>query len=482
MFGNPTSIRKKITISFYLLFFFMICTALMTYGILRRVENKVVLIETVDDFFNATLELRRFEKNYFLYIQEKDYFENLRYLENIEAMLKRFTGISDAFAWAENIDDLKEKVDLYKKNMEQLYQYNTDRQASTPPLVLELEKTIRETGKKLTDFAELVSDSEKRIIQNLLQTTQKILIGSILLLFMLSALLATILGRTVVKSLKILEGYTHKISHGEFHEIAVPGGDNEITSLLKAFNRMNIELRTRQQQLVQSEKLASLGTLVSGVAHELNNPLSNISTSAQILHEEIEEADLEFKKNLINQIEEQSDKARDIVRSLLEFSRQKEFNKKKISLKKLLQDTILLLRSEVPSNVHIKLEVPEDLQIYTDKQRLQQVFLNLIKNGVQAVGEQGTIWISSPAGKKHGLKKEVEIMIEDDGPGIEPENLQKIFDPFFTTKDVGYGSGLGLFVVHDIIESLGGTIKVDSRPGTGTTFILWLPDEEKNHG
>jgi signal transduction histidine kinase len=301
-------------------------------------------------------------------------------------------------------------------------------------------------------------------------------------LFIFSLTIAALLGRKVVNSLKLLEGYTKRISQGDFVEVAVGEGEQEIRSLLTAFNRMTKELQMRQHQLVQSEKLAALGTLLSGVAHELNNPLSNISTSAQILREEIEEDNVEFKKSLIGQIEVQSDKARDIVRTLLEFSRIKEFRKEKLLLGKLVEETILLIRGHAPSEVVISVDIPEDIFIIVDKQRMQQVLLNLIKNGIDAVQGHGHIWISALCtGCGTGLD-EVEILIEDDGPGIDAEHVKRIFDPFFTTKDVGKGSGLGLFIVHDIIEWHGGSISVESRPGLGTTFIIWLPGEQQEHG
>jgi signal transduction histidine kinase len=297
-----------------------------------------------------------------------------------------------------------------------------------------------------------------------------------LCLFVAAMAIAAFLGRRVVSSLKMLEGYTKIISQGDFVEITVGEGEQEIRSLLTAFNRMTKELQIRQHQLVQSEKLAALGTLLSGVAHELNNPLSNISTSAQILSEEIEEDDVEFKTNLITQIETQADKARDIVKTLLEFSRIKEFRKEKLLFKKLVDETILLVRGHAPDNVIIAVDIPEDLTILADKQRMQQVLLNLIKNGIDAILDNGHIWISASNTAYFSSYNGVEILIEDDGPGIEEEQLKKIFDPFFTTKDVGKGSGLGLFIVHDIIEWHGGSITVDSRPGLGTTFIIWLPE------
>jgi len=238
-----------------------------------------------------------------------------------------------------------------------------------------------------------------------------------------------------------------------------------------------------QRQLVQSEKLASLGTLLSGVAHELNNPLSNVSTSAQILAEDLDELDKDFKKDLIAQILEQSDRARDIVRTLLEFSRISEFSWQELSLKMLVEKTITLLRGQIPSNVEINLEIPANLKITVDKQRMQQVFLNLIKNGLDVIGEDGKIWISCrEIISKVKDRREVEILIEDNGPGIPVEIRDKIFDPFFTTKDVGHGSGLGLFIVHNMIEMHGGSIRVESRTGQGTTFIIWLPDRSAETG
>ena len=219
------------------------------------------------------------------------------------------------------------------------------------------------------------------------------------------------------------------------------------------------------------------------MAHELNNPLSNISTSAQILKEELLSGDPEFNNNLISQVIEQSDRARDIVRTLLEFSRTSEFHSQKIVFRQLVEETIILLRGHVPTEVDIALEIPVDLELFADKQRLKQVFLNLIKNALDVIGDQGRIWISAQEIHKEAgsQQHEIEIMINDNGPGIQPENLAKIFDPFFTTKDVGHGSGLGLFIVHDIIELHGGTIRVESRPGEGTTFIIWLPYNQGEH-
>jgi len=478
----PSGIRKRITLGFYLLLFFMIGTALLTYGIVSKVEKKVVFVEIINDFFNTTLEVRRFEKNYLLYNEERDFEENMDFWDDLEHLLYQNIRILSASLVHISYNELWQKLHDYKDNMQLLHQFNnrdTNNNWSNPLTRPQLEERIRSLGKELTGIAEQTFRAERESIQKLLQTTGRILIPSMIVLVVLCIFLATLLNRSIVRSLKVLEDHTRKISRGEFIAATISVKDQEINALLQAFNRMTVELRVRQQQLVQSEKLASLGTLLSGVAHELNNPLSNISTSAQILDEEIADPDPEFQKSLVGQIMEQSDRARDIVKSLLEFSRHHDFNKQKLALKPLLEKTIILIRGQVPSEVDIQLDIPADLEIVADKQRMQQVFLNLIKNAIDVVGNEGHIWVSARGIMKKNRQQEVEILVEDDGPGILPENLPKIFDPFFTTKDVGHGSGLGLYIVHDIIEQHGGSMRVDSQPGNGTTFIIWLP---VNHG
>jgi signal transduction histidine kinase len=474
-------IRKKITYGFYLLLIITVGSAILTFAIVKRVERQVTFGEVIEDFFNTTLEVRRFEKNYFLYRQEKDFQENQLYWLKIRDIFENNSSALHLVVSSADIQRLAQVITAYNAHMGRLHGYNQKigNKNENSITLGHLEEQVRSSGKELTEFGEKTRDTVKKKIKLLLKTTQNILLASMLCLFVAALAIAAFLGRRVVNSLKMLEGYTKIISQGEFVEISVGEGEQEIRSLLTAFNRMTKELQIRQHQLVQSEKLAALGTLLSGVAHELNNPLSNISTSAQILSEEIEEGDAEFKKNLITQIETQSDKARDIVKTLLEFSRIKEFKKEKLLLKKLVDETILLVRGHAPDNVIIAVEIPEDLTIIADKQRMQQVLLNLIKNGIDAIQDNGHIWISASDTGHYSSYNGVEILIEDDGPGIEAEQLKKIFDPFFTTKDVGKGSGLGLFIVHDIIEWHGGNITVDSRPGLGTTFIIWLPETQQ---
>ncbi|HSR36821.1 MAG TPA: ATP-binding protein, partial [Desulfurivibrionaceae bacterium] len=421
---------------------------------------------------------RRYEKNYFLYAQEKDFDDTLFYWQKLNTLFDGNAKELNQLVTYSRLQGIRQTMERYREDMQMLHTLLQRDGGQDARLVAKLQDGVRSNGKLLTEFAEETSLAERAAIKGLLRTTRSIMIVSALALVVISVVMATVLGRKLVGSLRLLEGYTKKVAHGEMLDPPAHAVEEEISTLFRAFQRMNLELQTRQRQLVQSEKLAALGTLLAGVAHELNNPLSNISTSAQILGEELDAADRDFQKNLIGQIENQTDKARDIVRSLLEFSRVKEFRKEPLPLRGLVEETVRLMRGQVPSEVAVVVEVPDDIVIVADKQRMQQVFLNLLKNAVDAIGAAGHVWVNAQRTSAPG-EPLIEIVVEDDGPGMAPEVVKKIFDPFFTTKDVGKGSGLGLFVVYDIIESHGGHISVDSRPGNGTSFVIWLPDEQK---
>jgi signal transduction histidine kinase len=244
------------------------------------------------------------------------------------------------------------------------------------------------------------------------------------------------------------------------------------------------ELNRRSELLVQSEKMASLGTLTSGVAHELNNPLNNISTSVQILLDELEDGEREYQEQLLTETENQVERARDIVRALLEFSRDTSFSPKPIYFGDLVSQTLNLIKGEVPANVGIKVDVPDSIRAEIDPRRIQQVLINLVLNGIQAMKKGGRLYIT--AWEKED-KTGFYFQLRDTGKGIPPGDLPKIFEPFFSTKDVehrdvGEGSGLGLAVSQGIIEQHGGRIEVKSEVDNGTKFTIFLPGRQHYEG
>lgn len=466
---------------------------------LRFFEKKIMFGETISEFFDTALEIRRFEKNYILYEQDPDYMENIRYVAKAREILEDNIGRFKTAAAPEDITDLISDLKQYQQLMDQYASWRHNKasggKVEDPLRKVALEGEIRKAGKDITTRAEEISRTERKNLQVILYNTQRNLIFSLISLALLAIAIGQVLTRMVVRPLKSLEGSMREIAEGKFGTVSINSKDREIVSLTSAFNKMLKELELRQRHLIQSEKLASLGTLLSGVAHELNNPLSNISSSSQILSEEISEADMEYKKELLSQIDEQTERARVIVRSLLEFSREKEFKKETLPLRKLLEETIRFIKGQVPSRVTVRLDIPDDVAIYADKQRIQQAFLNLIKNAIEAIAEEGEVLIRARKHKAIDKTEEtaelfnymkyrgkctiegdtVDMVIGDTGSGIPPDILNRIFDPFFTTKDVGKGSGLGLFIVHEIIEEHDGCIAAESEVGKGTTFFISLP-------
>jgi PAS domain S-box-containing protein len=240
-------------------------------------------------------------------------------------------------------------------------------------------------------------------------------------------------------------------------------------------------LKKRSEQLIQARKLASLGILTAGVAHELNNPLNNISTSIQIVLEELEEDNIEFKRNRLLEAEKQVERAKDIIRALLEFSGEKSLSFKRVQFKNLVEKAINLIIGQLPSEISINIEIPEDIEVNLDPKRIRQVLVNLILNSMQAMTEGGVLTIKAWEGIENDAKM-FYFQVQDTGHGISKQDFDKIFDPFFTTKDVGKGSGLGLSISHSIIERHGGRIEVESVPEKGSKFTVIVPwnDNKKN--
>jgi two-component system, NtrC family, sensor kinase len=499
MFRYKPSIRKKIIFGYYAGIVVIIWLSLFTLIELWYIEKKVQFGEVVSEFFDSTLEIRRFEKNFFLYEKAEDYQENMQYVLKAQNILDKNIKGYKSLVIAQQLDRLREDLQAYGSLMERFAKLG----GNNVDIKSKLEKAIRAKGKEIITISEEVSKTERERLQALLNKIRQVLIFSFISLSLLGIAIGQLLSRMVVKPLKALEEKMKLISEGKLETVSIKSKDQEIVSLTNAFNKMLKELEVRRKHLVQREKLASLGTLLSGVAHELNNPLSNISSSCQILIEEFGDADIEYKKELLGQIDEQTDRAKNIVRSLLEFSRNKDFKKEYLPLKSIFEETILFIKGEIPSKVQTVLDIPDDLLVFADKQRLQQAFLNLIKNAVESIPNEGSVIVKARKrvfmpeegekaggcvyarfkGKCTGMcpsdDDTIDIEISDTGEGIPREVLSKIFDPFFTTKDVGKGSGLGLFIVQEIIEEHNGCIGVDSEFGKGTSFLIILPVKER---
>ncbi len=227
-----------------------------------------------------------------------------------------------------------------------------------------------------------------------------------------------------------------------------------------------------QQQLLHADRLASIGQLAAGIAHELNEPLGNILGLAQLSLKLPKMPDQAI--NDLGRIEECVIYSREIIKKLMDFSRQSSSYKEKINLTEVIDNSIIFLEARcIRENVIVVKQYTPDITITADPVQIKQVITNLILNAIQAMKNGGKLMISTKIDDQNAM-----LFIEDTGIGIPAENISKAFMPFFTTKDIDEGTGLGLSVVYGIIQNHNGSIKVSSSPGKGTIFEICLPLEE----
>src|SRR6056297_123993 len=256
----------------------------------------------------------------------------------------------------------------------------------------------------------------------------------------------------------------------------------ELKRLEEGRERDKIFRRRLEKRMIHTQRLASLGTMSTGIAHEINNPLAIIKESTGFLRMVIESADQIPEKEMLfkglEKIENSVDRARRITHQLLGYVRKHGHELTSVDIRRLTEDTVALIKQKTQAkkvSVQWEREPEREMLMHTDPFQVRQVLINLLENAVDAVDTNGQIRLAL-------YRKEQSVCLEvrDNGSGIAPENMKQIFDPFFTTKpnvaENESGTGLGLFVVHKIMTGLSGSIHVESAPGQGTTFKICLPE------
>jgi signal transduction histidine kinase len=338
-----------------------------------------------------------------------------------------------------------------------------------------IEPKLRQYGADMVSFATEFVEKERDVVRQMLKLSRRIpfyFLGA-LLVIMIS--MGTFFARTLLATLERFMKYTDRIGMGDFSPITPARKyQDEFSLLAKAFNRMIKELDHRHRILVESHKLRAIGTLVAGVAHELNNPLNNTMLTAAMLEEDFNTLSDEEKLEMVADLMGETERSQGIVRNLLDFARESETTMKPLAIDELMEDSIRLVASQVKlSKVRLETDFQKDLPtVHGDEQMLKQVFVNLILNAADVLPPRGKIFISINNISKQGY---LSVAVTDNGPGMPEHVLEQIFDPFFTTKSKGKGTGLGLSVSQGIIRKLGGFIKVKSTVNAGTTFTVFLP-------
>ncbi len=296
-------------------------------------------------------------------------------------------------------------------------------------------------------------------------------LASALVLTLLIALV--ILGfvhRFVTRRIRVLLKGMARVSGGDMEHRIRATGDDEFGYVAEAFNRMTRSLSETRGHLMQSEKLAVVGRLAAGVAHEINNPLTGVMLISSSVRDAMEPGDP--RRGDLDTIHNEARRCRDIVKGLLDFSRQTKPQRTRARIETAVGQAVQVVRNQAGKRgIEIVQEGEELPAIDMDVSQVQQVFLNLLVNAMDAIGENGRIAIRRRV-SKDGTAVEVEVA--DTGPGIPPEDLGKLFEPFYSTKGAK-GTGLGLSISWGIVERHGGTLTVDSEPGHGATFTVRLP-------
>ncbi len=226
-----------------------------------------------------------------------------------------------------------------------------------------------------------------------------------------------------------------------------------------------------------TNRLATIGKFAAGVAHEINNPLAVIDQKAGLMEDIIdfsEDSDNKEKfKNTLEGIHHSVERCKVITHRLLGFARKMDSVNEVLNINSIIKEVMGFLEKEALfSHILFEMKLGDNLpELWSDRGQLQQIFLNIISNSIDAIGKNGVIGISTSLAKK----ERILVEINDDGPGIEPSVMEHIFDPFFTTKETGKGTGLGLSITYGLVKKLGGDIKVSSKTGEGVTFFIYLP-------
>lgn len=443
------------------------------YYYLTQMAFTLNLSSDMDDLSEDVAGARHIERQYIKYGQQEEHAE---ILGHVNRALTRLETLLQHVEANRHLDVSRQDRLLLPRLQNELKTYRTFLQA-LPSSTLSRREMVSQTG-------EVVAKTTRTLVLQLrddqsamVQALQWQLCWVVVTLLGLTLAGGWLAGRRILHALDIIEDATHRIAGGNFTPLALHSPEEETEQVINAINHMVGELEKRQHKLEQERKLASLGVLTAGIAHQLNNPLNNIYSTSQLLHEGVQEAAAGLRPSpALPEVEQKMDivmqeirRSRRIIRGLLNFSRESPLNATPCPLADVVHTALKLAASHFPPHTQVHNTVPDNIILPLDAQRFQEACINLFINAGEALQhDTGEIRICARQDEDSVL-----LEIADTGEGIPPEHMRKIFDPFFTSKSMG--TGLGLSVAFGIIRQHEGSIGVKSILGTGTTFTLRLP-------
>jgi len=463
------SIKGQIFLVFAVTFLSLIALTLLNLWSVSTVKARLFLGERYDDLLNNILEVRRFEKNFILYKDSASLREGGAYLREINQLVSELSEdiirVTDRNTFQTFLDTLRG----YERTV-------TAYETSGMKIVNDEE--IRLQGKSLVDYAERLRTTKRHRIHKAIIQTSLLPFAFLAIFLFLMILVIKLISLGLLRPLSVLQATTRRVAKGDYSPTSYEGlHTEEISALMGAFNRMAKELDANQEHLLQARKIAALGTFTAGIAHELNNPINNIYLTAESYMEEYGVKMDGEAREMMRDILVQAERASEIVRNLLDFSRTERPAFSSLAAKEIVQRTVALVKNQIMlAGIKLEVEFSQDLPLVRGNLRnLQQVFMNLLLNAIQAMPNGGDIRICV----KSELPDLVRFDISDSGVGIEAQALEHIFEPFYTTKNVGRGTGLGLAVVYALVKRHGGRIEVQSEVGSGTLFSVFIPVARK---
>ncbi|OGS20167.1 MAG: hypothetical protein A2252_10990 [Elusimicrobia bacterium RIFOXYA2_FULL_39_19] len=433
-------------------------------------DKSLAISETLTLWREINLSFERQTKSISYFIILNDSTEKDKFIEQTETIQSKIKKIPEG----PDKTDINSRYLLYLKACNEIFSAQREKRFGV------YENSILSDEKNLQEKLVIVIDNHYTLLSNYEETVKTISKRNLIISASFGAvaifvgiLLGVITFTSIWNPLKALIEGTKVIGEGNLDYRITVTPTNEMGKLAESFNKMVDNLRKLQLQIVQMDRMSSIGQLAGGVAHEINNPLTGVLGQAQLLLEKLPKDDPSVSH--LQRIEQAAQRCRKIVRALLDFAREKNYVFQPANIEMLIIETLNFCETEMrSSNIEVIKNVPKNLpNIKISASHVQQVFLNIVSNSIHAMAPRGGGRLIITAALD---KNNLMVSFKDSGIGIKKENVGHVFDPFFTTKDIGKGTGLGLTVSYGIIQKHNGSIVARSEgEGKGAEFIVILP-------